>query len=98
MNFLDVTLDLAKELYKPYRKPGDRPLYVNAWSNHPPRVLDNIPLGINRRLCDISSNKEVFCESIPDYQGELNRCGYNYKLDWMEKDNNQKKIETGRGK
>ena len=26
VNFLDVTLDLEKEIYKPYRKPGDRPL------------------------------------------------------------------------
>ena len=36
VNFLDVTLDLQKEIYKPYRKAGDKPLYVNSWSNHPP--------------------------------------------------------------
>ena len=28
VNFLDVTLDLEKEVFKPYRKPGDKPLYV----------------------------------------------------------------------
>ena len=60
VDFLDVTLDLDKELYKPYRKPGDRPLYVNSWSNHPPGVISNIPAGINKRLNEISSNKEVF--------------------------------------
>jgi hypothetical protein len=63
VDFLDVTLDLDKELYKPYRKPGDRPLYVNSWSNHPPGVISNIPAGINRRLNEISSNKEVFLEA-----------------------------------
>ena len=50
VNFLDVTLDLTRGIYKPYRKPGDKPQYVNAWSNHPPRVLENIPIGINKRL------------------------------------------------
>ena len=34
VNFLDVTLDLEKGTYKPYRKPGDKPMYVNAKSNH----------------------------------------------------------------
>ena len=53
VDFLDVTLDLERGIYKPYRKPGDKPLYVSARSNHPPGVLKNIPLGIKRRLCDI---------------------------------------------
>ena len=39
VNFLDVTLDLEKDEYKPFRKPGDIPLYVSALSNHPPAVL-----------------------------------------------------------
>ena len=84
VNFLDVTLDLTRGIYKPYRKPGDKPQYVNAWSNHPPRVLENIPIGINKRLCEISSNEEVFLEAIPPYQAELDRCGYSHKLVWME--------------
>ena len=46
VNFLDITLDLEKELFKPYRKPGDKPQYVNSMSNHPPSVLKKIPLGI----------------------------------------------------
>ena len=46
VNFLDVTLDLEKNVYKPYRKPGDKPRYVHSQSNHPPQVLKNIPAGI----------------------------------------------------
>ena len=46
VNFLDVTLYLETGLFKPYRKPGDKPLYVSAQSNHPPQILKNIPLGI----------------------------------------------------
>ena len=84
VNFLDVTMDLQKDQFKPYRKPGDKPMYVSSLSNHPPGVLKNIPLGINKRLCEISSSKEVFLEAIPPYQKELDDCGYNYKLVWME--------------
>jgi hypothetical protein len=54
-------------------------------------VIENIPLGINRRLCAISSSKEVFLEAAPPYQAELERCGYTYKLIWMEEEELQKK-------
>ena len=82
VNFLDVTLDLEKGTYKPYRKPGDKPQYVNAASNHPPNVIKNIPMGINRRLVEISSNEEIFNEAAEFYQAELDRCGYSHKLVW----------------
>ena len=94
VNFLDVTLDLEKEIFKPYRKPGDKPLYVNFQSNHPPRVLANIPIGINKRLCEISSNREVFMEAIPPYQAELEKCGYSHRLTWMETDEAQQQKKT----
>ena len=83
VNFLNVTLDLEKDEFKPYRKPGDKPLYVSALSNHPPAVLKNIPLGINKRLSEISSNREAFQKAIPPYQKELENCGYKHKLVWM---------------
>ena len=49
-DFLDVTFDLAANKYFPYRKPNDRPLYINAKSNHPPAVIKELPKMINRRL------------------------------------------------
>ena len=82
MNFLDVTLDLQTSIFKSYIKPGDKPLYVNAASNHPPSILKNIPIGVNKRLSENSSNKEVFDLSTPLYQAELDRCGYTHKLQY----------------
>ena len=39
VNFLDVTLDLNTETYKPYMKPNNRILYINKQSNHPPSII-----------------------------------------------------------
>ena len=80
VNFLDVTLDLTKETYRPYRKPNDHPLYVHVDSNHPPSVIKQIPLGINKRLASISSNNDVFARSVPEYQKALKESGYKHEL------------------
>ena len=66
----------------PCIKPGDRPLYVNSQSNHPPSILKNIPLAVNKRLSNISANKEIFDAAAPLYQAELNRAGYKHKLEF----------------
>ena len=80
MDYLDVSMDLETGLYVPYRKPGDRPLYVSAQSNHPPQIIKNLPAGIERRLSDNSATKEIFDNAAPLYQAELDRCGYDYQL------------------
>ena len=53
VNFLDVTLNLANGKYLPYNKPGNIPLYGNKKSNHPPRIIENIPKSINKMLSEI---------------------------------------------
>ena len=67
VNFLDVTFNLEDGLYKPYRKPNETPLYVNTNLNHPPKIIKQLPNTINKRLQDLSSNKEVFDESVNFY-------------------------------
>ena len=39
VNYLDVTFDLQKGTYLPYRKPDNPPVYINSCSNHPPTVI-----------------------------------------------------------
>ena len=34
-NYLDGNFDLTKDISKPYRKPNDKPVYINKHSNHP---------------------------------------------------------------
>ena len=56
VDFLDVTLDLHTEQFRPYRKPNDVPLYIHKHSNHPPHVIKNLTLSVNNRLTRISSS------------------------------------------
>ena len=51
VNFLDVTLNLKDERYIPYRKPNNDPLYIDSRSNHPPCIIKQLPVSINKRLC-----------------------------------------------
>ena len=80
VNFLDVTLDLKNGTRRPFSKPGNIPLYVNSKSNHPPRIIQNIPKSINQRLSEISSDKESFEQAAPLYQNALHISGYNHTL------------------
>ena len=80
VNFLDVNFNLETDLYRPYMKPNDTPLYVHKDSNHPKNILENIPLSINRRLSAISANEDVFNAAIPPYQEALLKSGYDFQL------------------
>ena len=85
-DFLDVFLDLRAETHRPFAKEGDRPSYVHCQSNHPPSVLMNIGLGINKRLSMLSSNKELFDQAAPTYQDALSRSKHDHQLEFKEEE------------
>ena len=60
VDFLDIHLDLESDSYRPYMKPNGQPIYVHSESNHPPKIIQNIPLSINTRLSKLSKNEEIF--------------------------------------
>ena len=91
IDFLDITMDLRAEIYKPYMKPNNTPLYVHKDSNHPPNIIKNIPESINKRLSSISCNEGVFKEAAPKYQEALDKSGYNYKLKYNPSNEQSKK-------
>ena len=61
---IDVTFDLVNEIYKPYRKPNNKPLYIIKHSNHSPNILKQLPKSIEKRISETSSNIDVFNRSI----------------------------------
>ena len=71
VNFLYDTFDLEKNIFKPYRNSRDRPIYVKSESNHPPKIIKNIPRGIEQRLDQNTFNEEFFSQAISDYQHDL---------------------------
>ena len=60
VNFLDVTLNLNTNTYEPYMKDNTRPLYVNNKSNHPRSILKQIPISVEDRITQNSSNAHIF--------------------------------------
>ena len=80
VNFLDTTLNLDDNKYKPYNKPGNIPTYVHSGLNHPPSILKNIPDAINRRLTTIASDENAFNSAKELYQQALNKSKFNYEL------------------
>ena len=81
-DFLDVTLDLSRGKYYPYRKPNDKPLYINASSNHPPTILKQLPKMINRRISDLSCTQEEFEKAKSTYETALRNNGYDAALQY----------------
>ena len=46
-------------------------VYINHNSNHPPPILRSIPDAINKRLSNISSDKQSFVSAAPPYKEAL---------------------------
>ena len=68
VNYLDVTLNLNDESYRPYKKPNEKTNYIHVNSDHPPSILKQLPMSIEKRLSSLSSSKEIFEETAPYYE------------------------------
>ena len=79
-DFLDLTLDLFTRKYFPYRKQNDRPLYVNANSNQPPDILEQLPSMVNIRLSSLFVNEDEFNKAKPLYEKVLKSSGLKRNL------------------
>ena len=73
---LDIAFSLNNGLYKPYKKPNNRLLYINKSSNHPLQIINQLPRIISDRLYRNCSNKEVFNTAKGEYEETLERSGY----------------------
>ena len=75
VDYLDVTLNLLNNTYKPFSKPNNEINYIHKESNHPPSIIKQIPFSIESRLSSLSSNEKIFNESTPIYQEALKNLG-----------------------
>ena len=58
-------------------KDNTRPLYVNNRSDHPRSVSNQIPVSVEDKITQNSSNAHVFEKNKDIYQKELANSGYN---------------------
>ena len=79
-NYLDVTFNLNSGTYYPYRKPNDQQLYINTNSNHPPRIIKQLPDNISQRISNLSCNETEFNKTKPIYENALKSCGLTHPL------------------
>ena len=87
-NFLDVTFDLTHGTYKPYRKPNDKPLYINCSSIHPPSILQELPHSINKRINTLSCDKQTFDTTAQEYNDALKQSNFNTRLNYQTQNTN----------
>ena len=80
VDYLDLTFNLNDGSYRPYRKPDDETSYIHVESDHPPIILKQVPLAIERRLSELSSSEQIFNEAKGHYQEALRKSGHNYAL------------------
>ena len=92
----DVTFNLNDDFYRLYRKPIDETHYIHIRSDHPRSITKKLPPSIEKPLLQLSSSKDIFCETTPDYEQRLVNCGYNEKLTYQQQGENIENIRKNR--
>ena len=78
--YLDISFDLNTGIYKPFNKPNNKPLYINASSNHPPSLLKQIPKSVSKRITADSCHEDIFRKSAPFYNSIFQDYGFNENI------------------
>ena len=93
-------LSTLAKLYKPYRKPNNRSIYINKNSNDPPNNLKQLPKSIAKHISKTSSSEEIFNKSIKIYSKALKESGFTDELKYLPNEvqefgnNNRRKCKT----
>ena len=95
-DFLDVTLDLNTGKFYPYRKPNNKPMYINSNSNHPPSIVKQLPIIVNKRISDLSFNEKEFHKAKPMYENALESSGFQFELKYNPMNQNNKRRNRSR--
>ena len=80
VTFSDVTLNLNTRTHEPYRKPNNNPLYININSNHPPKIIGNLPENIRKRISKLSSSIRILNNSKDLYDNALSASGFQQRI------------------
>ena len=82
--FVDVTFNLATAKFFPFRKPSNVPLYINVISNHASTIIKDLSKMINKRLSELSCNKNEFDKAKISYEKSLQESGYKTSMPYVQ--------------
>ena len=80
VNFLGITLNLNTGTHEPYNKPNNNALYINVNSNHPPKIIKNLPENIQKRVNKLSSSTRIFNSSKDLHDNALSGSGFQQRI------------------
>ena len=98
VDFVDVTFNLTDSSYRPFNKSNNEVNYIHKQSNHPPSIIKQLPLSVERWFSMLSSNEKIFNDSIPIYQEALIKAGCNHKLTYQKHDQKKKTHNSAKDK
>ena len=94
VNFLDVTFNLCTGKYQPYKKPNDKPTYINVNSNHLLNIIKLLPNNVSKRKSNTSSDKATFDNAAPSYNDVLSASEQKENLTYQQDLTPSKKVKT----
>ena len=93
VDFLDVTFDLDYNVYKLFYKENNKPICIIQHSNHLPSILK----WTEKRISEMTFNKDLFDESIKRYKDTLKGSGFCKSLNYIAPTTNKEhKMESGK--
>ena len=81
---MDVTFNLERNTYRPYKEPNENLTYINISSNLPPQIIKQLTQNIPERLSRNSSSAEIFEQSKLHYEEALKKYGHKAKLQYIQ--------------
>lgn len=87
VSYLDVTLNLNTNIFKPYHKEHETPNYINVDSDQPKTNLKQIPITVGSSVSKLSSNKYIFNKN-KDNDNALLKSGFKNKLSYLNPKSN----------
>ena len=95
-DFLDVTLNLSNNTFRPYRKPNSLLNFININSDHPHHIKKCLPKMTEKRLSALSSDEKIFNEVKIPFEYELKNRGFQCNLKYQHPNNNNSKRNKSR--
>ena len=84
LNLKMKIVKLKRWILPSLQKANEETNYIHVNSDHPPSILKQLPMSMEKRLSSLSSLKEIFHETVPYYEQCLSNCGYKEKLNYRD--------------